>query len=146
LEAALDAITVTAQSKIFVFTTPAVARSIVTKTSQIGTQAFPGSNLQGGPMGPATLIISDGVPSGQMIVCDPTQFAASGGTVQIDAGNEASIQLDSVPDSPPSVSMILTSLWQNNLVSLRAERIFAVERRRTTSVSNYFWHHLLIRS
>jgi hypothetical protein len=135
LEAALDAISITADSKIFVFTTPAIARSIVTKTSSIGTQAFPNASLQSGPLGPAQMVISDGVPSGQMIVCDVSQFAGSGGVVIFDSSNQASLQMESAPDSPPLSTSVATSLWQSGLAALKAERIFGVERMRAASVA-----------
>jgi hypothetical protein len=131
----MDAISITADSQLFVFTTPAVARSIATKTSQVGTAAFPNISLKGGPVGPFTLVISDGVPAAQMVFADVAQFAASGGVVVLDVTQQATIQMDSAPDSPPTAATNQVGLWQNDLSAFRAERIFGIERLRTASVA-----------
>jgi hypothetical protein len=42
--------------------------------------------------------------------------------VQIDVSREATLQMDSAPDSPPTASTVMYSLFQNNGVAIRAER------------------------
>jgi hypothetical protein len=42
--------------------------------------------------------------------------------------------MDTAPDSPPTGSTNVISLWQNNLVGLIAERFFTVTKVRSNSV------------
>lgn len=135
LQAALAAITISANAKLFLFTTPTIAKAISTKTSQVGTAAFPGMKLLGGDIGPATLVISDGVPAGQMVLADVSQLVANGGTLEFDASRETILNMETTPDSPPVASTIMTSLWHNNLHAAKCERLFGVERPRNASVA-----------
>jgi hypothetical protein len=48
--------------------------------------------------------------------------------------DQATIQMDTAPDSPPTGSTNVISLWQNNLVGLIAERFFTVTKVRSNSV------------
>jgi len=56
---------------------------------------------------------------------------ADDGQVVLDASNQASIQLDSAPDSPPGASTAYISMWQMNMTGLRAERWINWLKRRT---------------
>jgi hypothetical protein len=60
---------------------------------------------------------------------------ADDGTVTIDASREASLQMDSAPDSPPSATTVLVSLWQNNMIGIKAERFINWQRRRAQAVA-----------
>jgi hypothetical protein len=51
--------------------------------------------------------------------------------VTIDVSREASLQMDTVLDNPPIATTLMTSLWQNNLVGLRAERFINWKKART---------------
>jgi hypothetical protein len=134
IDAAADTMTISADAKLFAVTTPAIARAIRTKGQVTnGGFAFPGA-ISGDPFGPYTLVASDGVPSGQMIIFDAAQLCADPGSVETGQSNQATLEMSDTPGSPPIASTVVISLWQNNLSALRAERIFAVERPRTTSV------------
>lgn len=134
VEVALEAMTFSSNAKIFAVTQPVTAKAIRTKATTAGELAFPGP-LSGGAFGLTTLIASDGVPSGQMILFDATQLAGDPGVVEIDASNQATIELSDTPASPPVASTPFVSLFQNDLSALRAERIFAIERPRAASVA-----------
>ena len=56
---------------------------------------------------------------------------ADDGGVTIDVSREASLQMDTALDNPPLATTLLTSLWQNNLVGLRAERFINWKKART---------------
>jgi hypothetical protein len=47
---------------------------------------------------------------------------ADDGGVTIDVSREASLQMDSAPMSPADATVVMVSLWQNNMIGLRAER------------------------
>ncbi|HEY1878418.1 MAG TPA: phage major capsid protein [Caulobacteraceae bacterium] len=64
----------------------------------------------------------------------PEILMADDGQVLLDASREASLQMDSAPDAPPTATTVFMSLWQNNMVGLRAERWINWEARRPNAV------------
>ena len=54
----------------------------------------------------------------------------------IDASREASLQMDSAPASPADATTVMVSLWQHNMVGLRAER-FANWKRANANAVKY---------
>ena len=58
------------------------------------------------------------------LVCAPETLLADDGQVMLDASQEAAVAMDSTG------SGTLTSLWQNNLIGIRAERFMHWLRRR----------------
>lgn len=59
---------------------------------------------------------------------------ADDGEVMLDASREASLQMDSAPTNPPTGSTVFRSLWQDNLVGIRAERFINWRKRRSGAV------------
>jgi hypothetical protein len=43
--------------------------------------------------------------------------------------------MDSTPDSPPTAATNMVSLWQQNMVAIKAERFINWAKRRSTSVA-----------
>jgi hypothetical protein len=110
-----------------------VAKKLATRASTAGEVAFPGLSPMGGTLFNVPVIASDGAPSGNLILLDASQVVAASDIVTLDASSQTSVQMDSAPDSPPTASTILVSLWQNNLAALRCERWFGCQRMRTTA-------------
>ncbi len=97
------------------------------------SMAGPNPTLFGVPV-----IVSQGVPnttnpSVNMIVLlrAPDILIADDGGVTVDTSNEASLEMDSAPTGTGT----LVSLWQNNLVGIRAERYINWQRRRDSAVA-----------
>ncbi len=128
LRVLLSGITTFARSKLFLLTTSTIAKTLSILHSTSGDGAFPTVSYNGGTIGGIEVIASDGVPSGVMLLVDAQQVAAGSETIQLSAAEHASVQMDSAPDSPPSASSNLVSLWQMNSVGLRAERYFGAEK------------------
>ncbi len=59
---------------------------------------------------------------------------ADDGETLLDASNQASLEMDSAPTSPPTATTVLVSLWQHNMVGLRAERFINWAKRRPGAV------------
>ncbi|OYU91860.1 MAG: phage major capsid protein [Bradyrhizobiaceae bacterium PARB1] len=59
---------------------------------------------------------------------------ADDGQVMLDASNQASLQMDSAPTNPPVAATVMVSLWQMNLVGIRAERFINWSKRRAGAV------------
>ncbi len=100
--------------------------------------AFPDINHMGGTLFGIPVICSRSVPKttsgGSIIVLlDASEiFFADDGQVTLDVSEQASLQMDSAPTNAAS-SMI--SLWQNNLIGIRAERFMNWKRARDNAVT-----------
>jgi hypothetical protein len=71
-----------------------------------------------------------------IILMLPNQILlADDGMVTLDASREASLQMDSAPDSPATASTVPISMFQQNMVALRAERYISWVKARSTSVA-----------
>jgi hypothetical protein len=135
LRALLAAVTTSARSRLFLLTTPAIAKVLSVLHTSTGDAAFPGITYRGGDLAGITVIASDGVPSATMVLVDAAQIVAASDTIQLDAASHASVQFETAPDSPPTASTNLQSLWQQNMLGLKASRYFAVNRLATTGVA-----------
>jgi hypothetical protein len=134
LRGMLAQVTTSARSVLFLLMTSAIAKVLSVLHSSAGDAAFPGMTPNGGTIGGLIAVVSDGVPSQTMILVDAQQLAAASETIQLAVATHAVVQLDTSPDSPVSGSTVLTSLWQNNLTGLKAERIFGCQKLTTTGV------------
>jgi len=88
-----------------------------------GNRVFPGLSVNGGSAEGFNVITSN--TAGDMVigVATPLVLLADDGGVTIDVSREATIQMSDAPDNPAvPATTVFTSLWQNNLVGLRAER------------------------
>ena len=122
MRAALDAIDTGSGSRLYWITTSSIAKRLAAIGNSAGAAAFP--ETADGRLGPWPLVISDGVGSGLLILCDAAQIAASALPIELDASDQASVQLDTTPDSPPSAATNLISLFAINHGALRANSIF----------------------
>jgi HK97 family phage major capsid protein/HK97 family phage prohead protease len=100
----------------------------------LGQPLFPSVGVDGGTALGFTFVPSQAMGTTvAMIQPDAILYADDGG-VTIDVSREASVQMDSALDNPPLATTVLTSLWQNNLVGLRAERFINWKKARAGSV------------
>ncbi len=120
--------------------TQALAFSLM--QTSLGNPEFPGITMTGGTFMGLPVVASEAVPAeggspagNRIILVLPREILlADEGGVMIDVSREASLQMDSAPDNPATASTVMVSLWQNNLVGLRAERFINWVRRRTAAV------------
>jgi HK97 family phage major capsid protein/HK97 family phage prohead protease len=119
----------------------AVALSLM--LNALGQPFYPTMEGNGGTLLGYPYIASENVPATGGSPADgyalifakaPEIMLADDGQTVIDASNQASLQLDSTPDSPPTAATNLISLWQNNLTGIRAERWINWQKRRPTCV------------
>lgn len=116
------------------------AMSIGMLLNPLGQPEFPGLDANGGVLMGLPVLTSEVVPSdssGSIIVLIKQSeiLLADEGGVTIDVSREASLQMNSTPDNPTTASTVLTSLWQNNLVGVRCERMVTWRKRRPEAVS-----------
>jgi HK97 family phage major capsid protein len=99
--------------------------------------AFPGIGIGGGTFFGVPVITSNSVPIDTgadtyiFLVSQPNILLADDGGVSLDISREASLVMDSSPSNPATSTV---SLWQSNLVGLRAERTINYRRRRDAAV------------
>lgn len=111
--------------------------------NSLGQKEFPDINMLGGTLEGLTVVASEGVPATGGSPTDgfPIILAKAGdilvaddGNVTIDASREASLQMDSAPDSPATASTNLISMFQHNMMAIRAEREINWKKRRPDAV------------
>lgn len=111
--------------------TQSQALAISLMQTSLGTAAFPGLTAQGGTLAGIPIITSENMTATGGSPTDgyPIIFLrardillADDGQVTIDTSNQASLQMDTAPTSPPTGDTVPFSLWQHDCVGIRAER------------------------
>jgi HK97 family phage major capsid protein len=117
---------------------PVTALGLALKRTSQDVFAFPDINLNGGTWFGLPVIVSDAVPGSAsggtiIVLLDQSEvFYADDGQVRLDVSEQASLQMDSAPSAG---AQSLVSLWQNNLIGIRAERFMNWARRRDAAVT-----------
>lgn len=120
--------------------TPTMALTISMMRNALGQPEFPGIDMNGGTFFGLPVVVSESVPANvavgdegaRIILAKASEILlADDGGVTLDVSREASLQMDSAPSAG---AQSLVSLWQNNMVALRAERYINWKRRRAQAV------------
>lgn len=117
--------------------TSAQAMAIGMMLNPLGQPEFPGIGADGGVFMGLPVLVSEVVPSdsnGSIIVLIKQSeiLLADEGGVSIDVSREASLQMNS---TPATGAQQLVSLFQNNLLAIRAERMITWRKRRPQAVA-----------
>ena len=112
------------------------ALSLSFRSNLDGSPEFPGVGLNGGSYRGLTFITSNAAGANVVALQPSLILYADDGRVTIDASREASLQMDSAPMSPADATTVYVSMFQNNMVALRAER-FVNWKRITTNAVKY---------
>lgn len=116
---------------------PSTVLSLSLKRTSQDVYAFR-DELRDGTFFGLPVIQSESVPTsvsgGTLVVLAIAKeiFFADDGGVRVDASEQASLQMDSAPSAG---AQSLVSLWQNNLIGIRAERYVNYAPRRTAAVT-----------
>jgi HK97 family phage major capsid protein len=115
---------------------PSVAFNLGTVVNALGQPAFPGIGIEGGNLLGVPVITSNASALATQIVAvhAPSILIADDGSVSIDMSREASLEMESTPADPVIATTVLVSLYQQNLVGLRAERSVTWLRARANAV------------
>jgi HK97 family phage major capsid protein len=115
--------------------TPAMAATLGTSRNVMGVPDFPGLGAEGGTLFGFPVITSTNIVPGAtasriyLIETSEILFADEG--IMLDSSREASVQMNDAPDNPATATTVLVSLWQHNMVGIRAERFVNWLPRRT---------------
>ncbi|WP_349573116.1 phage major capsid protein [Azotobacter salinestris] len=126
-------------SGVFIMTaTQALALGLM--QNALGQPEFPTVTMNGGSLMGLPVIVSEYVPtdsSGSLVALVNASdiYLGDEGGIDLSMSTEASLQMNDTPDNPTTATTVLVSLWQRNLVGLRAERTIAWARRRTSAVA-----------
>jgi hypothetical protein len=72
--------------------------------------------------GPGLPVLVSEAALGNTVALDPAGVFLADDGIDIDISSEASLQMDSAPDAPPTASTVLVSLFQRNMRGFRVER------------------------
>lgn len=123
------------------------ATAISMMTNALGQIVFPTVTAQGGTFFGLPVVTSESVvqttvagppavTTAALILAKASEILlADDGQVTIDISREASLQMDSAPTNPPVAATVMVSLWQMNMVGIRAERWINWVRRRAGAVA-----------
>lgn len=109
----------------------------------LGNKEFPDIGALGGNVEGIPVITSENIPAaggsptdGYPIIAlhAPSIFLADDGGVNIDMSREASLQMESAPDSPTTASTVMVSMFQQNMVAIKAERFITWKKARSGAV------------
>jgi hypothetical protein len=131
----LRAMTTGQTSKLFIITTPLICKMWSMLTDQKGISAFPDLTPTGGLINGITVLVSDAVLTGNVILADASGLAGASGDVTLNEYTEGSIITDAPPNSPASASDNVISPWQLNLTAIVVERFFVAARLRSDAVA-----------
>jgi HK97 family phage major capsid protein/HK97 family phage prohead protease len=106
------------------------ALALTNALNPLGQPLFPGMSQGGGMIMGYKAVASQAAGNTVALVQPSAILYADDGGVTIDVSREASLQMDSTLDNPPVATTLLTSLWQMNLVGLRAERFINWKKAR----------------
>lgn len=136
-------------SAVFIMTGQ-MALAISMMQNPLGQPEFPGISMTGGTLLGIPVVVTENIPDNaadagttpptaagtQIILAKASEILlADDGGVTLDASREASLQMDSAPTNPPAAATVMVSLWQMNMVGLRAERFINWKRRRADAVA-----------
>lgn len=114
-----------------------MAFTLGTVVNAVGEPAFPGINVGGGNVLGLPVVTSNILGTTIAAVHAPSILIADEGGTELDVSREASIIMDNTPDTvvqAAGAAPIHTSLWQKNMVGLRALRTINWGRARTGAV------------
>jgi HK97 family phage major capsid protein len=120
-----------------------VAMRLSTMVNSLGQPSFPGITASGGTFYGLPVVTSqssgllNGSANGKVVILAnaPEILLADDGQVSIDVSREASVQLEDTPTNPVVAATVLVSLWQQNLLGIKAERFINWTKARDTSAS-----------
>jgi HK97 family phage major capsid protein/HK97 family phage prohead protease len=110
------------------------ALALTNALNALGQPLFPGLSQEGGTIMGYKAVASQAAGTTVALIQPNCVLYADDGGVTIDVSQEASLQMDSAPMAVPDATVVMTSLWQNNLVGLRAERFINWKKARTGCV------------
>ncbi len=133
---------ITMASPYFIMS-PRTAFKLAMKRDTNGALAFPGMGARGGEIAGVPALVTaankeanDSPQSSNIVLLDAAELIlADTDQITLDMSTETSMQMNTAPDSPPTASTVMVSLWQQNLAAWRVIRPINWEMRRPGAVA-----------
>jgi HK97 family phage major capsid protein/HK97 family phage prohead protease len=117
-----------------------IALTLSMMRNALGQREFPDVTKDGGMLEGIPVIASEyvkavvGPPAGTNLILVSAEdvLLADDGQATIDASTEASLQMDGAPATPATTTV---SLWQSNMIGIRAERFITWLKARSTAAA-----------
>lgn len=107
----------------------ALARGLSSLKNALGQKEFPDLTARGGAIDGFPVLVSNSSPAGYVVFIVAGEILlADDGVVRLDSSNQATLDLAGGTEAT-------LSLWQNNLIALRAERWVTYKKRRAAPVA-----------
>ncbi len=140
LEALFDAVKLKSLSAPYFVTDSATAAKLATKPATNGDGfAFPEVGPMGGTLAGVPLLVTDALEptsdGSQLVLLDAQGIAGNSDTITLDASEQAILEFEAIPDNPTNSGTVMTSLFQNGLRALKAERFIGAEVIRQGAVA-----------
>lgn len=110
------------------------AFTLASKRRANGDPVFPTLSIAGGSINGVSVITSQAAGTNIIGAVPRLILYADDGGVQVDVSREASLQMNDAPGAPDATT-VFRSLWQDNLVGLRAERFTAWIKAHASAVN-----------
>ena len=112
-------------------------KKLVFKSNSVGSPAFPGLSLTGGTVfGGVTAIASELDPGNTALMFAADAIVGNGDVIVPGRTEQATLEMETAPDFPPSASTVPLSLWQSDLLALRMERFFDFTVMRASGIAS----------
>ncbi len=102
-------------------------------TNALGQPAFPSMDSDTPTFRRRPVVTSEAMGENVALIKASEILLADDGQVTVDTSDQATIQMDSAPDDPSTASTVMISLWQRNLLGIRAERFIDWTKARSSS-------------
>lgn len=128
-------------TSVVIVMTPTQALRLSLMQNAMGGPEFPGITMNGGSLAGFPVITTTNLSATTASPADgyPITFIAASeilladdGGVTVDVSREASLQMETTPDSPFTASTVLVNLWQHNMIAVKVEQFITWKPRRTT--------------
>lgn len=119
IAAAAASLTLGAGSRLYLGLPPSVAVALSLKTGTDGAFLYPNLGPSGGSIGGIIAVATDALTDSAVLI-DAAQVATAGNGIEVDSVSHASVEMSDTPTGAATIS-----LWQHNLLGIKAERFFA---------------------
>jgi HK97 family phage major capsid protein/HK97 family phage prohead protease len=110
------------------------AFALGTMINSVGNPAFPGLGINGGSILGVPVVTSETVGSQIIFAHAPSILVADADGIEIDTSTDATLEMVDTPSDPADASTVYTSMFQNNMVAIRVERMISWGKARSTAV------------
>jgi HK97 family phage major capsid protein len=126
----------------YLIMTRRTAIDLATQRTASGDRLFPAVNAMGGDIWGVPVLTSASAPADSdspsnaiIVLLDAAEIMIAEGDVETRVLQHVSLQMDDAPDSPPTATTTMVSLWQLNLIGLGFTRYVRWMPRRTGAVA-----------